>query len=149
MTDDTRAPSTESLTIGQLAAATGVSAKTIRYYEETELLARARRGANGYRVYCQRDVHLLCFIKRARDLGFSVDNVGELVALWNNQGRKSREVKRLARVHLEKIEEKIQQMEALKITLSRLVHHCHGDDQPDCPILDDLATAGGVRSETA
>lgn len=133
---------TVTFSIGQLSEATGVPAKTIRYYEETRLLPVPKRVANGYRTYGERDMHMLRFIKRSRDLGFSVDNVRDLVALWNNQSRKSREVKKLARVHLAEVEQKIRELEGLKETLARLVHHCQGDDRPDCPILDDLATAG-------
>jgi Cu(I)-responsive transcriptional regulator len=128
-----------NFTIGRLAQATGVPSKTIRYYEETGLLPRPKRAGNGYRRYVERDVHLLRFVKRARDLGFSMDQVSSLLTLWNDRRRKSRDVMKLARVHLREIDEKITQLEGLKASLGTLVAHCHGNDAPDCPILDDLA----------
>ena len=128
-----------SLSIGQLAQATGVPAKTIRYYEETGLLQPPSRKKNGYRVYGEKDRHLLRFVKRARDLGFSVEQVGDLLKLWNNRKRKSRDVRQLASEHLLEIERKIAQLEQLRASLSQLVDTCHGDDAPDCPILEDLA----------
>lgn len=128
-----------NLSIGQLAQTTGVPAKTIRYYEETGLLPQAKRAGNGYRRYVERDVHLLRFVKRARDLGFSMDQVASLLTLWDDRSRKSRDVKKLARLHLQEIDEKIVQLEGLKASLGTLVAHCRGNDAPDCPILDDLA----------
>lgn len=127
------------MVIGAVARETGVSAKTIRYYEETGLLPRARRADNGYRVYGERAIHLLRFVKRARDLGFSVEDVSNLLALWADEQRESAEVKRLAQRHLQTIERKLAQLEGLRATLQRLIAHCHGDQRPDCPILDDLA----------
>ncbi len=127
------------LSIGETAAMTGVTAKTIRYYEETGLLPQPQRSRNGYRSYGSRDVHILRFIKRARDLGFSVEDVGKLLELWKSEHRESREVRKLAQQHLESIQKKIADLRSLEASLRQLVDHCHGDDSPDCPILEDLA----------
>lgn len=127
-------------TIGELARRTGVPAKTIRYYEETNLIPAAERTANGYRRYGDRAVHLLRFVKRARDLGFSVHDVGGLLALWGDDTRASAEVKSLAARHLADIEAKIAGLVGMRDTLRDLVDKCHGDGRPDCPILDDLGT---------
>ena len=116
-----------------------MSAKTIRYYESTGLIPEAQRAANGYRMYGARAVHLLRFVKRARDLGFTVEQVGELLALWADEARESAEVKKLAQRHLEAIEKKISELENLRKTMRNLIECCHGDERPDCPILEDLA----------
>ena len=128
-----------TLTIGETARLTGVPAKTIRYYEQIELIPRAERAANGYRLYSERAVQLLRFVKRARDLGFSIDDVGELLALWEDTARASAEVKAVARRHIARVEDKIAELQSLRRTMQDLVSRCHGDDRPDCPILDDLA----------
>ena len=128
------------MVIGEVARLTGVPAKTIRYYEDTGLLPRAERAQNGYRVYGDRAVHMLRFIKRSRDLGFSVKDVGNLLALWDDKKRESAEVKELTRRHLKDIEQKIEQLESLRRTLQHLIERCHGDQRPDCPILDELAS---------
>ncbi|MBL4686464.1 MAG: Cu(I)-responsive transcriptional regulator [Nannocystaceae bacterium] len=125
-------------TIGELARRTGLPAKTIRYYEETGLIPPAERAGNGYRRYGDRAVHLLRFVKRARDLGFSVHDVGGLLALWGDDTRESAEVKALAARHLADIETKIAGLIGMRDTLRHLVDKCHGDGRPDCPILDDL-----------
>jgi Cu(I)-responsive transcriptional regulator len=127
------------IAIGQLAQETGVSAKTIRYYEETGLLPEAERAANGYRVYRERTVHLLRFVKRARDLGFTIDEVASLLALWGDEQRASADVKKLATRHLDDIERKISELKNLRKTMRTLISSCHGDERADCPILDDLA----------
>ncbi len=127
------------LVIGQLAQQTGVTAKTIRYYEETGLLPTAARAANGYRMYGERAVHLLRFVKRARDLGFTIEEVGSLLALWGDDERASADVKELATRHLEEIEDKIRKLKNLRKTMRTLIDSCHGDERADCPILDDLA----------
>ncbi len=127
------------VTIGELSLNTGVPTKTIRYYEETGLIPKAQRRPNGYRVYGERATHLLRFIKHARDLGFSVHDVGELLALWNNKKRKSENVKRLAEAHLQSIDQKISELQELRQTLTHLVNCCQGDERPDCPILEGLA----------
>lgn len=126
-------------TIGRVAELSGVSAKTIRYYEEVGLLGPAKRAANGYRVYDDRSVHVLRFISRARGLGFPLKDVENLLALWNDKRRASAKVRALAEAHIAAIEQKVSELEAMRATLQDLVSRCHGDDRPDCPILDDLA----------
>ena len=123
----------------QVARRTGVSAKAIRYYEDSGLLPKAERAENGYRIYGVRAVHLLRFVRRARDLGFSINDVGDLLALWADETRESAEVKALAERHLKDIERKIDELKSLRNTLRHLTERCHGDHRPDCPILDDLA----------
>ncbi len=127
------------LNIGEAAKASGVSAKMIRHYEDEGLVPKAGRTVAGYRIYRERDVHLLRFIRRARELGFSLKEIQVLVGLWNDRGRASADVKRLALGHVEVLDAKIAQMQAMRRELSRLAEHCHGDDRPHCPILDDLA----------
>ena len=127
------------MTIGAAARASGVSAKMIRYYESIGLIGRATRSAAGYRFYDTRDVHLLRFIKRARSLGFPVERVAQLVALWRDHGRASAEVKRIALAQLGELEQRIAELKTMKRTLAHLARHCHGDQRPECPILDDLA----------
>ena len=125
--------------IGEAARASGVSARMIRHYEEIGLVPPAGRTAAGYRVYAPSDVHRLRFVKRARDLGFSMAEIGQLLALWNDRRRKSSEVKRLAMKHVAELERKIAELQSMRETLMQLAHHCHGDLRPDCPILEDLA----------
>ncbi len=124
--------------IGAAARASGVSAKMIRHYEEIGLVPQAGRTSAGYRVYAPADVHRLRFVKRARDLGFSMAEIGRLLALWNDRRRKSSEVKRLAMKHVAELERKIAELQSMRGSLMELAHHCHGDHRPDCPILDDL-----------
>ncbi len=127
------------LNIGQAAAASGVSAKMIRHYEELGLLPAARRTESGYRQYDSADVQSLRFIRHSRDLGFSLAEIGQLLSLWRDRGRPSREVKALAQGHLEELNRKLQELQAMKATLEHLVHCCKGNDRPECPILDELA----------
>jgi Cu(I)-responsive transcriptional regulator len=127
------------MNIGAAAAASGVAAKMIRHYEAIGLLPPAPRRANDYRDYGEREVHELKFIKRARRLGFSMAEIGALLALWRDRERPSREVHRIAEAHVGELEARIAEMQAMAKTLRELVHKCHGDDRPDCPILDDLA----------
>jgi MerR family copper efflux transcriptional regulator len=127
------------MNIGAAAAASGVSAKMIRHYEAIGLLRPAERRANDYRDYGERDLHELRFIRRARKLGFSIPEIGELLALWRDRGRPSREVRRIAEVHISDLQSRVAEMQAMADTLRNLVSACHGDDRPDCPILDDLA----------
>ncbi len=127
------------MNIGTAAAASGVAAKMIRHYEAIGLLPPAQRRANDYRDYGEREVHELRFIKRARRLGFSMAEIGALLALWRDRGRPSREVRRIAETHVADLQARIEEMQAIAKTLRELVHKCHGDDRPDCPILDDLA----------
>ena len=127
------------MNIGQAAKASGVSAKMIRHYESIGLIDQASRTDAGYRVYDAGDVHILRFIRRARDLGFSIERIAKLIKLWQDRGRASAEVKAVALDHVEELRGKIAEMEAMARTLEHLADHCHGDDRPDCPILDDLA----------
>ena len=128
------------MNIGQAAKQSGLSTKMIRYYESTGLLAAANRSDSGYRLYSKNDLHTLEFIKRSRDLGFSLEEVGKLLALWQNKERASAEVKALAREHIGILDQKIQELTELRATLNVLVDHCHGDERPDCPILNRLAS---------
>ena len=127
------------MNIGTIAERTQVPAKTIRYYESVGLIQRADRRENGYRSYSERDVDILNFIQRSRSLGFSVKKVGKLLALWYDRNRTSASVKTLALSHIEEIEAQIAELQGLRATLVDLTERCHGDDRPDCPILDNLA----------
>ena len=131
--------SERSVTIGEAARATGVSAKMIRYYEETGLLGPAGRTASGYRVYGEADLHALRFVRRARDLGFSMREIADLLALWQDRSRASAAVKTVALDHVADLRRRIGELEAMARTLAHLAERCCGDDRPDCPILDDLA----------
>jgi MerR family copper efflux transcriptional regulator len=128
------------LNIGEAAQASGVSAKMIRHYESIGLLPAVRRTASGYRVYGEQDVRLLQFIHRGRALGFPLEKIADLLALWQDQNRASFEVRRLAEQHIAELNRKIEALQAMKRTLEQLAHSCHGDQRSDCPILDDLAT---------
>ncbi|MEK9752404.1 MAG: Cu(I)-responsive transcriptional regulator [Rhodospirillaceae bacterium] len=125
--------------IGAVAEATGISAKTIRYYESIGLTPRPERRENGYRDYGANDVATLRFVQRARGLGFPLEEVRALLALWRDQDRASADVKQLALDHIGTIEDRIAELETMKRTLQDLTRRCHGDDRPDCPILEDLA----------
>jgi len=131
--------SPDLLTIGDVARQTGIPSKTLRYYEDIDLVPATTRAANGYRLYDDRTVHELHFVKRARDLGFAIDDVRRLLALWRNPHRSSGQVRELAREHVAAIERKIEELQALRATLDDLVQRCHGGDRPECPILEDLA----------
>jgi Cu(I)-responsive transcriptional regulator len=130
----------EAMNIGEAAKASGVSAKMIRHYEGVGLVPVPKRTESGYRQYSDSEVHTLRFIRQARDLGFSIYEIGELLSLWHNRKRPSRLVKALAEVHIQALEQKAQELLAMKNTLEHLVHCCHGDERPDCPILDVLAS---------
>ena len=130
----------QTMNIGEAAKASGVSAKMIRHYESRGLLAEARRTGGGYRIYDLNDVHVLRFVRRARSLGFSLEEAEHLLGLWQNRRRSSGEVKRIAQRHIADLHQKIAELQAMRRTLEDLVHRCHGDHRPDCPILDDLAT---------
>jgi len=125
--------------IGEASAATGVSAKMIRHYESVGLIPAASRTFAGYRLYADADLHRLRFIKRARNLGFSMKQIEVLLALWGNQKRASSEVKKLAQAHADELGAKILEMQAMQRTLLDLSRHCRGNQRPECPILDDLA----------
>ncbi|NQV47760.1 MAG: Cu(I)-responsive transcriptional regulator [Rhodospirillaceae bacterium] len=127
------------MNIGYVAEQTGVPAKTIRYYEEVGLIPPTRRAENGYRDYSDTDVETLRFIQRARRLGFSIKDVGNLLNLWHDKNRASGDVKQFALTHIKEIEERIEELESIRQTLIKLTNDCHGDDRPDCPILNDLA----------
>ncbi len=127
------------MNIGEAAKLSGIPAKTIRYYEESGLITPAGRTASGYRVYRPEDVHTLSFLKRARDLGFSVKDCATLLSLYQDQNRSSADVRELARHHMERIAAKIEELEQMRDTLQTLVERCHGDERPECPILNDLA----------
>ncbi|MGU3540215.1 Cu(I)-responsive transcriptional regulator [Methylobacterium sp. A54F] len=129
-----------AVTIGEAARATGVSAKMIRYYEETGLLPPATRTASGYRLYGEAELHALRFVRRARDLGFSVEAIGDLLALWRDRDRSSAQVKAIALDHVAGLEARIRALQGMVRTLTGLAEHCSGDARPDCPILDDLAS---------
>jgi MerR family copper efflux transcriptional regulator len=129
------------MNIGEVAGRSGVPAKTIRYYEQVGLIPPARRSESGYRNYDERDLATLRFVQRARSLGFSVKDVGALLALWHDSARASAEVKSLAGNHVAEIDRKIAELKSMRHTLVDLIQRCHGDDRPDCPILDDLARA--------
>jgi Cu(I)-responsive transcriptional regulator len=131
------------MNIGEAAAASGVTAKTIRYYESIGLLRKPARSAGGYRVYTPDDIHTLRFAGRARDLGFSIDEIAGLLALWRDRKRASADVKRIALGHIADLEAKIADLQAMAATLRHLVRTCHGDGRPDCPILSSLADPGG------
>ncbi len=131
------------MNIGEAAAASGVSAKMIRYYEEVGLIAPAGRSAAGYRRYAEADVQTLHFLRRARSLGFSVAQMRELLALWRDENRASGDVKRLALAHAAQLEEKAQAIAEMSRALRHLAERCEGDHRPDCPIIDGLACAGG------
>lgn len=126
------------MNIGEAAAASGVSAKMIRYYEETGLIPPAGRTASGYRTYGAKEVQILRFVRRARDLGFPMEKVADLLALWRDRSRASADVKHLAEAQVQALEDRIREMQEMKAALEHLVHSCAGDDRPDCPILDDL-----------
>lgn len=127
------------LNIGQAATASGVSAKMIRHYEEVGLLPAARRTDSGYRQYGDVDVQTLRFIRHSRDLGFSLPQIAQLMSLWQDRSRPSREVKALAKSHIRELEEKAQELLAMKAALEHLVHCCRGDERPECPIIESLA----------
>jgi MerR family copper efflux transcriptional regulator len=125
--------------IGRAAKASGVSVKMIRHYEAIGLLPKIARTLANYRLYTENDVHTLRFIRRARALGFSMNDIRELLSLWQSKARSSAAVKKIARGHIGELREKIAELQGMVRTLEHLVHHCHGDHRPECPILDDLA----------
>jgi Cu(I)-responsive transcriptional regulator len=127
------------MTIGEAARRAGLPAKTIRYYESIGLIAPAGRTEAGYRVFSEADVRTLQFIHRARNLGFSVKQVADLLALWQDRARSSADVKAVAQSHIADIDRRMAELQGMRATLSDLVARCHGDARPDCPILADLA----------
>ncbi|GAB7536115.1 Cu(I)-responsive transcriptional regulator [Burkholderia sp. 3C] len=127
------------MNIGEAARASGVSAKMIRYYESVGLIEPAQRTDAGYRTYGDSEVHLLKFIRQARRLGFLVDDVRKLLALWQDRSRASAEVKAIALEHVSELDQRIAELTDMRNTLAKLAAHCHGDDRPDCLILEQLA----------
>lgn len=138
-----------SVNIGQAARLTGISAKMIRYYEDSGLIGPVARTQAGYRVYSPRDIHTLGFIKRSRDLGFSVERIGQLLALWHDHSRHSADVKHMANEHVQLLRERIGQLQDMVRTMQVLVECCAGDSRPDCPILRDLETGQPLHAATA
>ena len=130
------------MNIGEIAKKTGVNAKMIRHYESIGLIPKAIRLDSGYRIHGETDLHNLRFIKKARGLGFSLPEIKKLIGLWKNKKRSSGEVKKLALTHLNQLELKIRELNEIANTLRHLAHHCHGDDRPDCPILNELEELG-------
>ena len=127
------------MNIGQAAKISGVNAKLIRHYESIGIVPKASRSDAGYRTYSEADVHILSFVKRSRTLGFSMKEIKKLVSLWRNKSRASGEVKNLAVKHIEEMEQKILDLQTMVKTLRHLAKTCHGDQRPDCPILNNLA----------
>ncbi len=134
-----RAAPGRPLSIGEAARSAGISARMVRHYESLGLLATVARTDSGYRQYTDADVHTLHFIRRSRDLGFSMEEIATLLALWHDRSRASSQVKRIAQQHIDDLSERIAQMQAMQRSLQTLVSCCKGNDRPDCPILDDLA----------
>ncbi|MEM5312533.1 Cu(I)-responsive transcriptional regulator [Paraburkholderia sp. JHI869] len=137
------------MNIGEVASASGVSTKMIRHYEGLGLLPQASRSMSGYRQYSDKDVSRLRFIRHSRDLGFSLERIGELLDLWQNRERSSRQVKTLAQTHIAELDEKLKELQEMRAALEHLVHGCHGDDRPDCPIIESLASEAAVRDGVA
>ena len=129
----------EMMNIGEAAKASGVSAKMIRHYESVGLFPEPNRTDSGYRQYSEKEISTLRFIRQSRDLGFSIEQIRELLGLWQNRKRPSRQVRALAQAHIEDLDAKLKEVQAMKATLEHLVHCCHGDDRPECPIIDTLA----------
>jgi MerR family copper efflux transcriptional regulator len=137
------------MNIGQAAKSSGLSAKMIRYYESIALLPSAGRSGSGYRLYSSADVQRLAFIKRARDLGFSLADVGQLLALWQDKQRASAAVKALAQSHIAELDRRIEELSALRASISVLVSDCQGDQRPDCPILNDLSAPCSAKTHAS
>lgn len=132
------------MNIGEAATATGVSAKMIRYYESIDLIRQTTRSDAGYRKYGEKDLHTLRFIKRARSLGFSLEQIRELLSLWQDSARASADVKAIAQAHVADLDKRIVELTEMRNTLSNLAHVCAGDQRPDCPILQGLSSMGGT-----
>ena len=127
------------MNIGQAAEAAGVNAKMIRYYESIGLISEANRTDSGYRQYTEKDVQTLRFIKRSRDLGFSIERIRTLLNLWGDRGRKSGDVKKLARQYIAELDQDIQKLQSMRDQLQHLSDCCQGNNRPDCPIIEDLS----------
>lgn len=142
----TQAQTDSQFNIGEAAARSGVSSKMVRHYESLGLLPSVNRTDSGYRQYTDKEVHTLRFIKRSRDLGFSMAEIAELLKLWQNRRRSSAEVRRIASRHVADLEQRIAEMEEMRRTLDDLIRGCQGDHRPECPILDDLEGQGSARA---
>jgi len=140
---------TPRFSIGQAATASGVTAKMLRHYEAIGLIPPPRRSSGNYRTYGEREVQTLRFIRRARSLGFSTGEIAQLLSLWQNRRRSSRQVREIASRHIGDLDRKITELQSMRKTLQQLVGACHADERPDCPILDDLAFEGPTRSATS
>ncbi len=127
------------MNIGNASRESGVSVKMVRHYESIGILPKAVRSEGNYRLYGPNEVHTLRFIKRARDLGFSMEDIRELLGLWQNKSRRSASVKKVVGAHVDELKRKIAELESMVKTLEHLAHHCHGDHRPECPIIEDLA----------
>lgn len=127
------------MNIGEAAKVSGINAKLIRHYESIGIIPKASRSESGYRKYSENDVHILIFVRRSRSLGFSMKEIKKLVSLWRNRSRASADVKSMTLAHIKGLEEKIQDLQAIRVTLMNLANHCHGDERPSCPILEDLS----------
>lgn len=136
------------MNIGQAADASGISAKMIRYYESVGLIASADRTTSGYRIYSPEDVYTLRFIRRARDLGFSVEQIASLLALWQDRSRASADVKKFALGHVEKLEVKRREIDEMVATLRHLASHCRGNNRPDCPIIEELSAGKHIAERS-
>lgn len=132
------------MNIGEVALLSDVNAKMIRRYEEMGIIPKAGRSFSGYRMYSQNDVHILKFVKRARELGFSMKAIKQLLGLWKNKKRSSSEVKKLTTAHIEELEQKQREIQQMLSTLKHLAKHCHGDDRPECPILEELDSTDSI-----
>ena len=126
------------MNIGQVAKLSSVNAKMIRRYESEGIIPKAGRSMSGYRQYSQNDIHILKFVKKGRELGFSMKDLKQLVSLWRNKSRPSSQVKSIATKHAAELEKKRDEILAMLLTINKLIQHCHGDSRPDCPILDEL-----------
>lgn len=135
-----------SMNIGEAARQSGVSPKMVRHYESLGLLPRVARTEGGYRQYGEAEVHTLRFIRRSRELGFSMEEIGDLLGLWQNRRRASANVRRIAQAHAQELQQRIESLQSMQRTLQHLIHCCQGDDRPNCPILEDLAGSAGSRT---
>ena len=135
------------MNIGEASRQTGVSQRMIRHYEKIGLIPKAARRESGSRDYDERDVHSLRFIRRARDLGFPIEEIGRLLALWHDRSRASADVKALATARVEELKRKERELREMRRSLEDLANHCHGDDRPECPIIEDLASGSGAGTD--